>query len=129
LSGNPVSDDFDMQAAWLRRFTADAESSLGAFARRLQEAMPDRVTVHEKRGFFSAARVTGVVVELGDCRYALELAGGRLLASVALVARGVTLNTRQLDPAQWFARLAEETRQATAQAEALSRSLSSFMAG
>lgn len=117
-----------MQAAWLRRFTADAESSLSAFARRLKEAMPDRVTVQEKRGFFAAPRVTGVAVELGDSRYALELAGGRLRASVALVARGITLNTRQLDPAQWFSRLAEETRKATEQAEALSRSLSGFMA-
>jgi len=45
--------DFDMQAAWLRRFNADAESNLKAFALRLKEAMPDLVTVHEQRGFFT----------------------------------------------------------------------------
>ena len=38
--------DFDMQAAWLRRFNADAESNLKAFALRLKEAMPDLVTGH-----------------------------------------------------------------------------------
>ncbi len=44
--------DFDTQAAWLRRFTADAESNLRAFALRLREAMPDLVTVHESKGLF-----------------------------------------------------------------------------
>ena len=44
--------DFDMQAAWLRRFKADAESNMTAFALRLKEALPDLVTVHESRGFF-----------------------------------------------------------------------------
>ena len=52
--------DFDMQAAWLRRFNADAESNLKAFALRLKEAMPDLVTVHEQRGFFAKSRkITG----------------------------------------------------------------------
>ncbi len=46
--------DFDTQAAWLRRFTADAESNLRAFALRLREAMPDLVTVHESKGLFAA---------------------------------------------------------------------------
>ena len=53
--------DFDMQAAWLRRFNADAESNLKAFALRLKEAMPDLVTVHEQRGFFAkSGNITGV---------------------------------------------------------------------
>jgi len=34
----PADIDFDMQAAWLRRFTADAEGNLRAFALRLKEA-------------------------------------------------------------------------------------------
>ena len=45
--------DFDMQAAWLRRFHADAESNLKAFALRLKEAMPDLVTIRESKGFLS----------------------------------------------------------------------------
>ena len=48
-----------------RRFEADAESNLRAFALRLKEAMPELVTVHETRGFFSsAAKTTGVSVDL-----------------------------------------------------------------
>ena len=121
--------DFDTQAAWLRRFTSDAESNLRAFALRLQEALPDQVTLHESKGFFArAAKITGVTVELGDSRYRLDIEGGRLKASIALVVRGISLNTRSLPPADWFARLADETKQASDHARALSQSLTNFMA-
>ncbi len=96
--------DFDMQAAWLRRFTSDAESNLKALALRLQEAMPELVTVRTSKGLFSrTAKTTGVSVELGEKRYVLEIAGGKLKASVAMVVRGITLSTKPLDPAEWFA--------------------------
>ena len=120
--------DFDMQAAWLRRFHTDAESNLTAFAMRLKEAMPDLVTVRDKKSLFSRhAKITGVSVALGDHLYALELADGRLKASVAMIVRGITLNTKALDPADWFARLAEETKAATEHARSLSQSLNAFM--
>jgi hypothetical protein len=126
-----MSDElnFDMQAAWLRRFKADAESNLTAFALRLKEAMPELVTVHESRGFFSGAKTTGVSVELGENRYSLEIDRGRLKATIAMVVRGIALSTKNVDPAEWFARLADETRKATAHAQALSRSLANFMVG
>ena len=121
--------DFDMQAAWMRRFSSDIESNLRAFALRLKEALPDRVTVHESKGFFArSAKVTGVEVDMGESRYVLENANGRLKASIALVVRGIALNTRSVDPAEWFARMTEETRKASDQARALSQSLSGFMA-
>lgn len=121
--------DFDMQAAWLRRFKSDAESNLRAFALRLKEALPELVTVHESRGLFSRnAKTRGVTVELGEKRYNLEIDGGRLKASIAMVVHGVVLNTRNVDPADWFARLAEETRKASEHAKALSGSLGDFMA-
>lgn len=122
--------DFDMQAAWLRRFSADAQSNLGAFALRLKEAMPELVSVQEKKSFFAkTGTITGVTIELGENRYRLELAGGRLQASIGMVVRGITLNTKTMDPAQWFARLAEETKKASTQAQSLSASLQQFMAG
>jgi hypothetical protein len=120
--------DFDRQAAWLRRFRSDAESNLTAFAQRLKQALPDQVTVHESKGFFSrSARTTGVSVHIGETKYKLELAGGRLQASVAMVVRGITLNTKTIDPAEWFTRLAQETKAATEHAKALSQSLDAFM--
>jgi hypothetical protein len=122
--------DFDMQAAWLRRFKADAESNLKAFALRLKEAMPELVTVHESRSFFSGnGKITGVTVSLGDNRYSLAVERGTLKASVAMVVRGITLNTKAVDPSEWFVRLAAEIRKVSEHAQALSRSLTDFMVG
>jgi len=120
--------DFDMQAAWLRRFSADAEANLKAFALRLKEAMPNLVTVHESKGLFAkAGKVTGVTVDLGEQKYRLEMDRGRLAASVAMVVRGITLSTKTMDPAEWFGKLTAETQKASAHAQALSQSLSAFM--
>lgn len=122
--------NFDMQAAWLRRFRADVESNLRAFALRLKEAMPDLVTVHESRGLFSkTGKITGVTVELGEHHYGLAIENGRLKATIAMVVRGIVLNTKNIEPGEWFAKLSEETRKVSEHAQALSASLSSFMAG
>jgi hypothetical protein len=121
--------DFDMQAAWLRRFRTDAESNLTAFALRLKEALPEMVTVQESRGLFSRSKIKGVTIELGENRYSLEIDGGRLKAKIAMVVHGVVLNTKNLDPSDWFTRLAAETKKATEHAKALSQSLGGFMAG
>jgi hypothetical protein len=122
--------DFDMQAAWLRRFNADAESNLKAFALRLKEAMPDLVTVHEQRGFFAkSGKITGVSIELGENRYRIEVESGRLKTTVAMVVRGIVLNTKDMAPAEWFARLYQEAHAMSERAQCLSRSLAKFMAG
>jgi hypothetical protein len=120
--------DFDMQSAWLRRFQSDAESNLRAFALRLHEAMPERVTIREQKSLFSrTAKTTGVVVEMDQNNYILEIANGRLKASIAMVVRGIAISTRSIDPAEWFLKLSEETRKASEQAKRLSQSISSFM--
>ncbi|MBB5574668.1 MULTISPECIES: hypothetical protein [Rhizobium] len=120
--------DFDMQAAWLRRFNSDAESNLKALALRLKEALPQQVSIHESKSFFSKPRLTGVSVDIGEHRYTLEIARGELKACIAMVVRGITLNTKSVAPADWFTRLTAETRTASAQAQSLSQSLSAFMA-
>ena len=121
--------DFDTQAAWLRRFKSDAESNLHAFALRLHEALPDLVTIQENKGLFSRhGKTTGVTIDLGENRYVLQISNGRLKASIAMVVRGITLNTKSVDPADWFVRLAEETKKASDQAKSLSQSIANFMA-
>jgi hypothetical protein len=124
-----MSFDFDTQAAWLRRFKADAESNLSAFALRLKEAMPELVTIQESKGFFSkSSKITGVSISIGEHKYSLTIENARLTASIAMVVRGITLNTKTLDPAEWFTKLGEETQKATEHAQALSQSLQNFMA-
>ena len=121
--------DFDTQAAWLRRFKSDAESNLRAFALRLHEALPDLVTIQESKGLFSRhGKTIGVTIDLGENRYVLQISNGRLQATVAMVVRGITLNTKSVDPADWFVRLAEETKKASDHAKALSQSIANFMA-
>ena len=119
--------DFDMQAAWLRRFKSDAESNLQAFALRLKEAMPEHVTIHESKSFFGKPKLIGVSVEIGEYKYTLEMAGGKLKANVALIVRSITLNNKAVDPAEWFAQLAAETQKTTEHAKSLSQSISAFM--
>jgi len=124
-SSQPV--DYDIQAAWLRRLTSDIESNLGSFAMRLKEAMPERVNLLEKKSLFAAPKLTGVCVEIGERKYTLEVDGRRLKATVSMVVRGITLNTKSVDPAQWFAQLSEETMKTTEHARSFNQSLSSFM--
>jgi hypothetical protein len=91
--------------------------------------MPELVTVHEQKGFFAkSGKITGVTVELGDRRYLLEIANGRLKARIGMVVRGITLSTKEVAPAGWFAELAAETQKASAHAQSLSQSLQGFMA-
>jgi len=123
-----VSDNFDLQAAWLRRFSADAASNLGAFARRLKEALPGQVVIREQKGFFAkTGTITGVTITLGEHVYILEVKHDQLTASIAMVVRGITLNTRNIDPADWFARLSAETQKVSVHAQTLSTSLQGFM--
>ena len=119
---------FDLEAAFLRRFQSDAQSNLRAFALSLREAMPDQVTIEEHRGLFERnGTIMGVTIELGDHQYVLRMAKGRLQASIAMIVRGITLNTKMLDPAEWFKRLADETHKASEQAKSLSQSLNRVM--
>jgi hypothetical protein len=119
---------FDLEAAFLRRFQSDAQANLRAFALSLREAMPEQVTIEEHRGLFERnGTIMGVTIELGDHQYVLRMAKGRLQASIAMIVRGITLNTKMLDPAEWFKRLADETHQASEQAKSLSQSLNRFM--
>ena len=123
-----AAGNFDIEAAWLRRFQSDAESNLKAFALALREAMPDLVTIEERKGLFERrGRITGVQIALGEHLYVLQFANRRLQASIAMVVRGITLNTKVVDPAEWFRRLAEETHQASEHAKSLSESITRFM--
>jgi len=81
----------------------------------------------EKKAFFSAPKLIGVSVEIGERKYTLEADGRKLKATVAMVVRGITLNTKSVDPAQWFAQLSAETQKTTEHAKSFSQSLSTFM--
>jgi hypothetical protein len=124
----PQAVDFDRQSAWLRRFESDVGSNLKAFALRLKEAMPEHVEILEDKPFFGAPKLRGVSLDIGENKYTLESAKGRLRASKAMIVRGITLNTKSLDPAEWFAELSAETQKTAEHAKSLSQSIAAFMA-
>jgi hypothetical protein len=120
--------NFDLEAAWLRRFQSDAQANLRAFALTLREAMPELVTIEERRGLFERkGTIIGVSVLLGDHQYGLQWEKGRLQAHIAMIVRGITLNTKTVEPGEWFRRLTEETHKASEHARSLSQSINSFM--
>ena len=89
--------DFDVQAAWMRRFQADAESNLRAFAMRLHEAMPDRVTIRESKGLFArTAKTTGVTAAtnngFGKALYTISTATTRT-TTTGQAGRGAAAST------------------------------------
>jgi hypothetical protein len=123
-----TAGNFDLEAAWLRRFQSDAQANLRAFALSLREAMPELVTIEESGGLFGRnSRIVGVHIALGEHQYGLQLAKGRLQASIAMIVRGITLSTKIVEPAQWFRQLAEETHKASEHAKSLSESINTFM--
>jgi hypothetical protein len=120
--------NFDLQMAWLRRLKSDVDTHFKAFALRLKEALPDHVTVQEKKPFlFGETKLTGVIVDMGEKRYLLEMVKGRLEPKVAMIVRGIALNTRHVDLAEWFAQVIAESQKATEDAKRLSESLSRFL--
>lgn len=118
--------DFDLDAALGRRFAADAAGSFASLARRLKEALPDAVTLDERRRLFGPPTLTGLAVELGDKRFGLALEHGRPRATVSLLVRGVVLNTRTVPAAEWFASLRAATAAEADAAAGLSRAMSAF---
>ena len=128
MSELPQAVDFDRQSAWLRRFETDIASNLKSFALRLKEAMPGHVDILEDKPLFGAPKLRGVSLDIGESKYTLEVIKGRLKATKAMVVRGVTLNTKSLEPAAWFAELSAETQKTADHAKSLSQSIAAFMA-
>jgi hypothetical protein len=126
--GEDARPDFDTELAWMRRFEADATGNLRALALRLKEALPQKVNLETRGGFFGrGGAIVGVTVELGDYAYALKLDKGQLRASVSMIVRGVAISNKPVAPEEWFRRLAEDARASSQQARGLSQSIDAFM--
>lgn len=126
-----LTDEFDVTAAFLRRFTGNAENSLHAFATRISEALPGAVTLDERsHGLFrKTKKLVGLTIKIGDREFLMNAENGRLQTSVRMSCRNVAIRTDTLEPAQWFSQLDQEIRQASNQARDISTALRSFLAG
>ena len=102
MSGEP--DDFDVEAAWLRRSQGDLRAFMEALAVRLEGALPLHVSVDRRRdGLLSkTSHVARIEIRTDDAVYSATLIKGVLAATRAKVVRGVVISTAPLSIANWL---------------------------
>lgn len=105
-------DDFDMDAAWIRRAQGDLGALMEALAVRLQSALPDRVDLDRRRdGLFSrTSHVHGIVLRGDAAQYRLVFERGALTATKAKFVHGVAISTSQQPFPQWLAEVRAEIK-------------------
>jgi len=106
------SDDlqFELLASSLRADTGDMKAFIEALAVKLEGALPQRARVERKAdGLFSRTKhVQRISVELGENRYEIMHAAGRIQATVGKAVRGIVLKTEHLSLDDWIDQLSRE---------------------
>ncbi|MHB1469340.1 MAG: hypothetical protein ACYCU0_08515 [Solirubrobacteraceae bacterium] len=101
----PEEDDFDLQAALLRRDGQDLETSVEVLAGKLEEALPGRTRVTRSGGGVlgkGRKRVREVLVVLGDTSYRLDVDGPRIEGFRQREVGGIAIKKETLDPGSWI---------------------------
>jgi hypothetical protein len=110
MSSGP--DDFDVEAAWLRRAQGDLRAFMEALAVRLEGALPQHVSVERHRdGLLSkTSHVAKIELRTDAANYAISLNKGVLAATRAKVVRGVAISTASVAAGRWLADVRAEVR-------------------
>ncbi len=105
MSSQP--DDFDLEAAWLRRAQGDLKAFMEALAVRLEGALPQHVTVERVRdGLLSkTSHVARIAVRTESATYSLSFIKGVIAATKAKVVRGVVISTAAIPVPAWLAEI------------------------
>jgi hypothetical protein len=110
-------ESFDLSAAGLRAEGGDLSVFFQALAGKLERALPERASV-ERRGGGLLGRgqrtARAVQVELGDCRYRLELDGGALRGSRERRSGGIAIGRDALDADAWIEAVTGDLREQAA---------------
>jgi hypothetical protein len=103
-------DDFDIEAALLRRSQGDLRAFMEALAVRLENALPQQVIVERRRdGFLSKFNhVFRIEVRTQKAVYSLTLTKGVPAATKAKVVRGVVISTSPMTAAAWLSEVRAE---------------------
>lgn len=99
--------DFDLLAASLRADATDMRAFVEALAAKLEASFPERTRV-ERGGFLGGKRVRKIECELGEDRYVVEHADGRVTTRRSKVVRGIALKNEELPIAEWIDALSRE---------------------
>ena len=108
MSAQP--DEFDLEAAVLRRSQVDLRAFMEALAVRLEGALPQQVSVERRRdGLLSkTSHVARIEMRTEKAIYTLRLLKGVLTAMRAKVVRGVVISTSSVTAAVWLGEVRAE---------------------
>lgn len=122
-------DDFDLDAAWIRRAQGDLRSFMEAFGARMQGALADRTTVERKRdGLLSKTSHVREVSFRGETAlYKLAFEKGQLRATRAKLVRGVVISTAELALPEWLAEVRREVQTLAGSLGGASDTLAGFL--
>ncbi len=122
-------DQFDLDAAVLRRSEGDLKAFVEALAVRLEGAAPGRVTIDRRKdGLLSkTAHVTRIAFKGDRAVYELESQHGRLAAKKAKLVRGVVISSSPISAEEWLAEVRAEVKALAEQAGAASDTLHDFL--
>lgn len=110
-------ESFDLSAAGLRAGGSDLSAFFQALAGKLEQALPGRTRIERRGGGLLGRGPRGarsIQVDLGDCRYRLELDGGALSGSRERRSGGIAIGRDALDADAWIAALTDELREEAA---------------
>lgn len=124
-----MSDDFDLQAAWLRKLSSNAAGNFNSFAFRMRESLPGMVRLsHAKTGFFRKVEaVTAINFIIEDSVYVMRLENGAIATYINTVIGNVIIRTEKISPDKWFAELSLHIKKSVLNTQILSASLERFL--
>jgi hypothetical protein len=122
-------DEFDLDAAGLRRSQGDLRAFLEALAVRMEGALPGRVTVERRRdGLLSkTSHVTKITIEGDKAIYQISADKGGVVATRSKLVRGVAISSTTLPTPEWLIEVRTEVRALAGQAGTASDVLHDFL--
>jgi hypothetical protein len=122
-------DEFDLNAAWLRRSQGDLQAFVEAFAVRMEGALPGRVSVERKRdGLLSkTSHVAKVTIQGDKAVYQLTNDKGRIATVRSKLVRGVVISSATLTVPDWLGEVRAEVQTLAGQSVSASDVLHDFL--
>lgn len=131
-ANDPGANDaskIDLQAAWIRRSTADIQAFVEGLAARLEGDLPGQVDVVRKRDglFAKTSHVQSIVVRTEDFHYLLDKQPSGVRTQRARVVGGVILKREELSLAAWMENLLAALFSQSGELQRASQSLHDFL--
>lgn len=110
-----AEDDFDLQAAWMRKMHGNALANFHAFALRVREALPNIVRLsYAQSGFFKkTSTATSISFIIGDNAYVMRLDDGNIETYVSIIMNKVAIRSDKISMKEWFTKLSNELKMIT----------------